>query len=356
MQTDISCTKYNMKSLQVFSVLVETMDRFRRQLAPGERRVFFLATCPDAAALDPSLLQRGRLETVLLLGKLDASSRASILEIHARNMPLQLQIQLPPLPKVTPTLTSAPAAGNTAVGTEINHISLSESSLATQSAIVAEVDARGCSDSGIRPSCGASVEDDTDSVRNRQTPAPGATSLQTSDAAATALGVLPPPPPKTRKDFVALVAARCHGFLGSDLERLCREAAMRHMAAVASADTAIVATPTVGAIDCRRLAQTGTDDARLGDEAPDDDCQDERRARFTGGMDESGGVDGVGSAVRLQDFWSALDVVRPASLVGRSAGMWSGDSGGPQVHISSCGPCCIVFSISDVRGACLWVL
>ncbi|CAM9162282.1 unnamed protein product, partial [Sphacelaria rigidula] len=266
--------------LQVFSVLVETMDRFRQQPVPDERHVFFLATCPDAAALDPSLLQRGRLETVLLLGNLDASSRASILEVHSRNMPLQLQLQVPPSPKAAATPTSVPPEGGKTAGTDITLVPCSASSSAAQN--------------------------DADSVRDRQTPAPGATSLWTSHIVATAVGVLPSPPPRTRKEFVALVAARCHGYLGSDLQRLCREAAMRHMAA-ASADTAAVATLTASAADYRR-----------------------GRTRFTAGMDESGEVDGVASAVRLQDFWAALDVVRPASLVGRSAGMWSGDGGGPQ--------------------------
>ncbi|CAM9215802.1 unnamed protein product [Scytosiphon promiscuus] len=73
--------------LQVLSVLLETMDRFRHP--PFAGRVFFLATCPDAAVLDPSLLQRGRLETVLQLGALNIDARAAILGIHARGMPLE---------------------------------------------------------------------------------------------------------------------------------------------------------------------------------------------------------------------------------------------------------------------------
>lgn len=353
MKVDLLRGEYKLKSIQVFSVLVETMDRFRQQPVPDERHVFFLATCPDAAALDPSLLQRGRLETVLLLGNLDASSRASILEVHSRNMPLQLQLQVPPSPKAAATPTSVPPEGGKTAGTDITLVPCSASSSAAQSSTVGGVDARGRNGSSIRPSCGALLEDDADSVRDRQTPAPGATSLWTSHIVATAVGVLPSPPPRTRKEFVALVAARCHGYLGSDLQRLCREAAMRHMAA-ASADTAAVATLTASAADYRRVAQTRTDSAKLADEAPKDGSRDKGRTRFTAGMGESGEVDGVASAVRLQDFWAALDVVRPASLVGRSAGMWSGDGGGPQVRNPSCGPGCVAVLMSDVRGAYSW--
>lgn len=45
------------------------------------------------------------------------------------------------------------------------------------------------------------------------------------------------------------------------------------------------------------------------------------------GGHDTGGGGGCGAGVRLQDFWAALNVVRPASLVGHSVGMWGGDVG-----------------------------
>ncbi len=216
---------------KVLSVLLETMDRFR--CSPSSSRVFFLATCPDAAALDPSLLQRGRLEAVLRLGALDGAARASILSIHARGMALEGLPPSPPLPSAESPI-AATAAGTAAVTT-----------------------------ASTPPLAGAS----------------------------------PLPPPRSREEFLELVAARCHGYLGSDLERLCREAALNHLSTTAARATGTLAGTSSGA-------------------KANDDFEEKR-----GG----GGGDGGGAGVRLQDFWAALNIVRPASLAGHSVGMWGDD-------------------------------
>lgn len=51
------------------------------------------------------------------------------------------------------------------------------------------------------------------------------------------------------------------------------------------------------------------------------------------GSDSGGGGGDGGAGVRLRDFWAALNVVRPASLVGHSVGMWEGEAG-QQVRLS----------------------
>ncbi|CAM9682379.1 unnamed protein product [Ectocarpus sp. 12 AP-2014] len=265
--------------LQVLSVLLETMDRFRRP--PSALRVFFLATCPDPAALDPSLLQRGRLEAVLQLGALDSAARASILGIHARDMLLEVLPSSPPLPsRPSPEAPVAAAAAGAAMPP---HPPYEE-----------KIDVVG----------------DESSVRlekpNREAGAAAATS------ASAAIALTPPavPSPRTRDEFLELVAARCHGYLGSDLERLCREAAMSHFSA---------ATAT-GAVDVVKGA--GRHEAG-GDLAA------------TGGCGEGGGGHKAGApGVRLRDFWAALNVVRPASLAGYSAGMWGGDVGKERGEVS----------------------
>lgn len=114
------------------------------------------------------------------------------------------------------------------------------------------------------------------------------------------------------------VAVRCHGYLGSDLERLCREAAMRHM------------TTNTGSVPTAELRDVGTPEGlgSRGTRSAEHDGFGHRGKAFVG--------DGVG----LEDFWGALDVVRPASLVGNSLGVWGGDAtpevsqGGHRVIVS----------------------
>ncbi|CAM9282320.1 unnamed protein product [Ectocarpus fasciculatus] len=248
------------------------MDRFRRP--PSAPRVFFLATCPDPAALDPSLLQRGRLEAVLRLGALDSAARASILGIHARDMVLEVLPSLPALASRPPPVTTADAARTTAG---------------------AAMPARPPHEEK------ADVVDDESPVRlakpNREAAAAAAAAAATSASAVVAFTPPAVPPLRTRDEFLDLVAARCHGYLGSDLERLCREAAMNHFSAAG----------TVGVVEGAGRHEAGGGVAAIG------------------GCGGGGGAGKTGApGVRLRDFWAALNVVRPASLAVHSAGMWGG--------------------------------
>lgn len=240
-----------LKYLKVFSVLVETMDRFRRLMSAS--RVFFLATCPDSSALDPSLLQRGRLETVMRLGALDVAARASVLGIHTKRMSLQLTPQ---------TLVTKENA-------------------ATKGEFLSEFERTAASE-----------------LKTLATP--------------------PMIPTMARTEFLRLIAARCHGYLGSDLERLCREAAMNHMKTVVAAvhTAATVSGSTFTHLDGGVVAEPRP--------TPCMEQQEHREEDIVKLVTNDGKVDG-GDGVRLQDFWAALDVVRPASLIGHSVGMWGGD-------------------------------
>lgn len=323
---------------KVFSVLLEQMDSFRRP--PSLPRVFFLATCPDPTTLDPSLLQRGRLESVLRLGQLDSTGRASILGIHTRGMLLQL------LPRPLDVATGKDAdSSNKALATKgeasgmdcdvgVAEKNTSDPDIHQAGAVKAPVSARG-SDGGTPSSpCGeeSCVGRVSVTAINKRPAAEAAGSAAVVVSVAVTPSLPPPPPqpqPGTREEFLRLVSVKCHGYLGSDLERLCREAALHHMASFKSAATR---TRAASASPPKRLpAQEGfratTAAAVARGEGPADR---ERRQEFglaAGGVLEeswSGGEVGEGG-VRLQDFWAALDVVRPASLVGHSVGMRAGN-------------------------------
>lgn len=243
----------------------------------------FLATCPDSAALDPSLLQRGRLEAVLRIGALDSAARASILGIHARGMVLELA---PPLRPSSEPPIAAPSAAAVA----------------------------GIASADTHPAALAAA---------------GTTSSSSSSPSSS---------PRTREEFLGLVAARCHGYLGSDLERLCREAAMSHMSATT---TAVMATDALSSTAATAAAivsgeitvavARGPEYARRREEGAEGiGCVKgvDGRAEGRGSGGDCGGGSGGGEAVvRLRDFWAALNVVRPASLVGHSVGMWGGEAG-----------------------------
>ncbi|CAM9283008.1 unnamed protein product [Choristocarpus tenellus] len=244
--------------LQVFSVLLEGMDKLRRSIwssnrfsaatktlssqpISGPRRVFFLCTCPDPGVLDRSLLQRGRLELILSLGGLDEAGRASVLSLHTQDMPLQLRTEV-----------------ETFKGVEDTAITKEGSSLARGACTLQ------------RTAGGAGHGDRMSGTRVQEAP----TGLSAMDAdsqggqrqrltADWSEGCISDQVtlPISREDFVMSVSRRCHGYVGSDLQRLCREAAMHHMNA----------------------------SMQLGEE---------------------------GGGVRLEDFWAALDIVRPASLAG----------------------------------------
>lgn len=116
---------------------------------------------------------------------------------------------------------------------------------------------------------------------------------------------LSPTTPRTRDEFLRLVAARCHGCLGSDLERLCREAAMHHMTAAAAAESSRWSDPS-------RCQEVQTNDLSA----------------------NGNGSQRDGGCVTLEDFLAALDVVRPASLVGSSVGSFWGGGSGPEVRMA----------------------
>ncbi|CAM9351874.1 unnamed protein product, partial [Hapterophycus canaliculatus] len=262
--------------LQVLSVLLEAMDRFRHP--PVASRVFFLATCPDAAALDPSLLQRGRLETVLQLGAVDIDARAAILGIHARGMMLELE----PLP--LPALAAAVSPPTARLRYETTELLAKEEEPAVR---VVETNLPVA----MTPAAAVAVVAKT---------LPRTVAM--APAAAAAMTAVAKTLPRTREEFLGLVAARCHGHLGSDLERLCREAAMTHMST------------TLG----------------HGAHVPEPAGRRERHGGSMEGAGNDGCAEGDGrsrgeAGVTLSDFLAALEVVRPASLVGHSVGMWGGD-------------------------------
>lgn len=323
---------------KVFSVLLEQMDSFRRP--PSLPRVFFLATCPDPTTLDPSLLQRGRLESVLRLGQLDSTGRASILRIHTRGMLLQLL----PRPLVvaagkdSDSSKNALATKGAAPGKDcdvgVAEKNTSDPDIHQAGAVEAPVSSSGSG--GGTPSSPCGEENDVGRVSvtavNRRAAAEAAGSAAVVVSVAVTPSLPPPPPqpqPGTREKFLRLVSAKCHGYLGSDLERLCREAALHHMASFKSA---AARTRAASASPPKRLpAQEGFTVATAAAVARGEDPADrERRQEFglaAGGVREeswSGGEVGEGG-VSLQDFWAALDVVRPASLVGHSVGMRAGN-------------------------------
>lgn len=316
------------------------MDSFRRP--PHPRRVFFLATCPDPTTLDPSLLQRGRLESVLRLGQLDSTGRASILHIHCRGMPLQLlpQPAVPAVgrglesdsPKVSVVMKSL-LLGRDDDNVDVAQKNASGSAIRQDGAVEAPIFPPGGGRDTSSSLCG---EKGVDCVHAAEasTKTAGAEAKKAAAGAVTVVVNTPPPSlPKTREDFLRLVAAKCHGYLGSDLERLCREAAMHHMATAKPAATrtkAVTAASTPGRLPAQEgsaIAITAAATEAGGKHAVGREKQE--LGLTAGVVREEGGSDGGGveARVRVQDFWAALDVVRPASLVGHSVGMQRGDGG-----------------------------
>eukprot|EP00953_Heterococcus_sp_UTEX-ZZ885_P035753 18444-Heterococcus_DN1.PRE.2 len=81
--------------LQVASVLLETLDDWHRSYQEASDRtaavhgVVVIATSLSMAALDPSLLLRGRLEVHIPLTAPSVEERLAILQIHAKSIPLE---------------------------------------------------------------------------------------------------------------------------------------------------------------------------------------------------------------------------------------------------------------------------
>lgn len=259
---------------KVYSVLLEMMDRARH--ATCGPYVFFLATCPSSTALDPSLLQRGRLELVVRLGAFDSAARAHVLAIHARDMQLHVKRKSNASMQTTrpPCFSQRNRSGVCRF----------------EDGRYAAVTENGGRHSSLRLQ-DVSVADDGDD----DDPAAGMKEVEGKAATPRALS---PTTPRTRDEFLRLVAARCHGCLGSDLERLCREAAMRHMTAVAAAESSIWSEPS----------------------------------RYHSANEN--GSERDGDCVTLEDFLAALDVVRPASLAGSSVGSFWGGGRGPEVRMA----------------------
>lgn len=293
------------------------MERFRR--AACGSRVFFLATCFDSTTLDPSLLQRGRLEAVIRLGSLDGAARASVLAIHAKGMHLRLPFE-------QSAAVAAAKLGSSFLSTTSDGFKPCESkggaaSKDTDAAKPAEASATEevLLLAGRRGDAQLSSADENTEADNAPV---GMTALRGAEET-------PSSKQRARDEFLRCVAARCHGFLGSDLERLCREAAMHHMTAVtATAHNAVAAGLGPGRMPVRggMVTKTAARDPGFQDLEGRGEQGTERAANAVR-------VDvGVGGGVRLQDFWAALDVVRPASLVGHSVGIWGGD-GVPEVRM-----------------------
>ncbi|CAN0365200.1 unnamed protein product, partial [Discosporangium mesarthrocarpum] len=209
---------------------------------PQQPIVFFLATCPDPSALGRGLLQRGRLESTVKLGALDEGQRALVLSIHARDMPLLFQVR---------------GAGGATGGRD----------MVGQGGATQTQDLRDCF--AVKKAEVAAAADRSGEFSSMG----GGCTL-----------------PASREEFLWAVARRCHGYLGADLQRLCREAAMHHMATL-------------------------------------------RTTKASTGVAEEKGT----RHVRLEDFWEALDVVRPASLTGHIlGGTWGGREGaGPEAGVPS---------------------
>ena len=88
-------------------ILVE-MDGFTQVQA--NKHVIVLAATNRVDVLDPALLRPGRFDRQVMLGNPDVRERTAILGVHARNKPLEPQVELETLARATPGFSGADLA------------------------------------------------------------------------------------------------------------------------------------------------------------------------------------------------------------------------------------------------------